>query len=160
MEIRYYKKALYKPGDMVHQGDFGGNLAHPIQATRWATSRRLFRLRPRPSWCQRAGAADRRATEFSGSPRAIPTAAGAGPCLRPVAVARGSQDGDQERSEVVRELNSRLCLPSCCLLATRFWIFSVLVSSSSVGSFAQLNLFLHGSWANGIWLLNFPCFCY
>ena len=31
---------------MVHQGDFGGNLAHPIQATRWATSRRLFRLRP------------------------------------------------------------------------------------------------------------------
>ena len=46
MEIRYYKKALYKPGDMVHQGDFGGNLAHPIQATRWATSRRLFRLRP------------------------------------------------------------------------------------------------------------------
>jgi len=129
MEIRYYKKALYKPGDMVHQGDFGGNLAHPIQATRWATSRRLFRLRPRPSWCQRAGAADRRATEFSGSPRAIPTAAGAGPCLRPVAVARGSQDGDQERSEVVRELNSRLCLPShvVCWQQDSEFLFSFLL---------------------------------
>ena len=106
-----------------------GNLAHPIHATRWATSRRLFRLRPRPSWCQRAGAAGRRATEFSGSPRAIPTAAGAGPCLRPVAVACGSQDGDQERSEVVRELNSRLCLPShvVCWQQDSEFLFSFLL---------------------------------
>ena len=46
---------------------------------------------------------------------------------------------------------------ACCLLATRFWI-SVLVSSSSVGSLAQLNLYLHGSWAYGIWLLKLPLF--
>jgi len=153
MEIRYYKKALYKPGDMVHQGDFGGRETWLIRSMQpvgplhgvFSDSGHLRRSGNsgpfpgqrvrrevsvvRPSWCQRTGAAGRRAPDFPVSPRTTPTAAGPCPRLVSFAVARGSQDGDQERSEVVRELNSRLCLPShvVCWQQDSEFLFSFLL---------------------------------
>ena len=165
---------------MVHQGDFGGNLAHPIQATRWATSRRLFRLRP-PSALRQFRPLSRPtgpARGFRGPAILVPTHW----CRRPSRARLSSQPENHPhrcwtmpqagvfcscsrkprwRSGAIwsRQGAEFPSMPAvaCCLLATRFWI-SVLVSSSSVGSLAQLNLYLHGSWAYGIWLLKLPLF--